>query len=81
MGSRAQAQQSCHTGLVARGLWDLPGIGIEPTSSASAGGSLTTGPPGKSDIHFLIGKLLSSYKMRIRYLKYQFSALEGEVSM
>ena len=64
-----------------RGLWDLPGIGIEPTSSASAGGSLTTGPPGKSDIHFLIEKLLSSYKMRIRYLKYRFSALEGEVSV
>lgn len=32
-------------------------------------------------IHFLIGKLLSSYKMRIRYLKCQFSASEGEVSL
>ena len=29
-------------------MWDLPGPGIEPMSSTSAGGFLTTGPPGKS---------------------------------
>ena len=31
-----------------RGMWDLPGPGIEPVSPALAGGFLTTAPPGKS---------------------------------
>ena len=31
-----------------RGMWDLPGSGIEPVSPALAGGFLTTMPPGKS---------------------------------
>ena len=31
-----------------RGMWDLPGAGIEPMSPAMAGGFLTTVPPGKS---------------------------------
>ena len=31
-----------------RGMWDLPGLGIEPMSPALAGGFLTTAPPGKS---------------------------------
>ena len=30
-----------------RGMWDLPGPGIEPVSPALAGGFLTTVPPGK----------------------------------
>ena len=30
-----------------RGLWDLPGPGLEPVSPALAGGFLTTAPPGK----------------------------------
>ena len=30
------------------GMWDLPGPGLEPMSPASAGGFLTTAPPGKS---------------------------------
>ena len=38
-GSRAQ---------LLRGMWDLPGPGLEPLSSALAGGFLTTAPPGKS---------------------------------
>ena len=38
-GSRAQ---------LLRGMWDLPGPGIEPMSSALAGEFLTTAPPGKS---------------------------------
>ena len=38
------------TGLVAPRLWNLPGLGIEPLSSALAGGFLTTGPPGKSSM-------------------------------
>ena len=81
MGSRAQVQRLCHTGLVASRPVESSWNRDRTTSSASAGGSLTTAQPGKSDIHFLIGKLLSSYKMRIRYLKYRFSALEGEVSV
>ena len=35
-------------GLVAPGMWDLPGPGLEPMSPALAGGFLTTAPPGKS---------------------------------
>ena len=31
-----------------RGMWALPGLGIEPMSHALAGGFLTTAPPGKS---------------------------------
>ena len=34
--------------LFLRGMWDLPGPGLEPTSSALAGGFLTIAPPGKS---------------------------------
>ena len=29
-----------------RGMWHLPGLGVEPMSPASAGGFLTTEPPG-----------------------------------
>ena len=29
-------------------MWDLPGLGLEPTSPVLAGGFLTTAPPGKS---------------------------------
>ena len=42
------AQQLWCTGLVFRGMWDLPRPGIEPVSPALAGGFLTTAPPGKS---------------------------------
>ena len=31
-------------------MWDLPGPRVEPLSPSSAGGFLTTGPPGKSYI-------------------------------
>ena len=37
-GSRAQPL---------RGMWDLPGPGLEPVSPALAGGFPTTAPPGK----------------------------------
>ena len=43
-----QTQQLWRTGLVVRGMWDLPGPGLEPVSPALAGGFLTTAPPGKS---------------------------------
>ena len=40
---------SCGTwAQVLRGMWDLPGPGLEPVSPALAGGFLTTAPPGKS---------------------------------
>ena len=35
-----------------RGMWDLPGQGIEPVSPALAGGLPTTVPPGKSQSWF-----------------------------
>ena len=41
--------RSCGTwAQLLRGMWDLPGPGIEPMSPALAGGFLTTVPPGKS---------------------------------
>ena len=35
-----------------RGMWDLPGPGLEPMCPALAGGFLTTAPPGKPCSHF-----------------------------
>ena len=35
-------------GELLRGMWDLPGPGIEPVSPALAGRFFATGPPGKS---------------------------------
>ena len=40
-------------GVVAFGMWDLPGPGIEPVSPALASRFLTTAPPGKSLQHLL----------------------------
>ena len=42
-GSRAQ---------LLRGMWDLPGPGLEPASPALAGRLSTTAPPGKPSGHF-----------------------------
>ena len=50
-GSTAQAQQLWHMGLGALRMWDLPGPGVEPVSSALAGGFFTTEPPGKPSIN------------------------------
>ena len=50
-GSRALERRlsSCGTQVsLLRGMWDLPGPGLEPVSPALAGGFLTTAPPGKS---------------------------------
>ena len=50
-GSRALERRLSSCGARAklfRGMWDLPGPGIEPVSPALAGGFLTTVPPGKS---------------------------------
>ena len=40
-----------------RGMWDLPGPGIEPVSPALAGGFLTTEPPEKSQGSFFSKQL------------------------
>ena len=50
-GSRALERRLSSCGARAqllRGMWDLPGPGLEPVSPALAGGFLTTMPPGKS---------------------------------
>ena len=47
---RLQTRRLSSCGLRAqllRGMWDLPGPGLEPVSPALAGGFLTTAPPGK----------------------------------
>ena len=44
-----------------RGMWDLPGPGIEPMSPALAGGFLTTVPPGKSNLSLLFGSCIDFY--------------------
>ena len=49
-GSRAPERRLSSCGARAqllRGMWDLPGPGLEPVSPALAGGFLTTEPPGK----------------------------------
>ena len=43
-----------------RGMWDLPGPGLEPVSPALAGGLLTTVPPGKS-LNAILIKTSKSY--------------------
>ena len=50
-GSRALERRLSSCGAWAQllcGMWNPPGPGIEPTSPATAGGFLTTAPPGKS---------------------------------
>ena len=49
-GSRAQPL---------RGMWDLPRPGLEPASSALAGGFSTTAPPGKPLHYYFYGKLFT----------------------
>ena len=44
----AHRLQSAGSVVVAHGMWDLPGPGLEPMSPALGGGFLTTAPPGKS---------------------------------
>ena len=49
-GSRALECRLSSCGAQAqllRGMWDLPGPGLEPVSPAWTGGFLTTAPPGK----------------------------------
>ena len=48
-----QSLSSCgvQTGLLL-GMWDLPGLGVEPLSPTLAGGFFTTKPPGKPLAHY-----------------------------
>ena len=45
-----------------RGLWDLPGPGIEPLSPVLADGVLITGPSGKPSDDYI---LISLFKIQI----------------
>ena len=72
-GSRAQAQQLWCSGLVAPGMWDLPGPGIEPMSPELAGGFLTTAPPRKSlffIFNFYLGEV-RTLNMRSTFLNFE----------
>ena len=54
MGSRRMGFSTCGArAWLLRGMWNLPGSGIEPVSPALAGGFLSTVPPGKSQDDFL----------------------------
>ena len=44
-----------------RGVWDLPGPGLEPVSPELAGGFLTTAPPGKT-YNFFYNEKLAKYQ-------------------
>ena len=46
-----------------RGMWELPGPGLEPVSPPLAGGFLTTAPPGKSlNTYFRLKKQANTLK-------------------
>ena len=55
-------------------MWDLPGPGLEPVSPASAGGFLTTAPPGKSntDIFDQTSWMVKRMIKKGKLLKYLF---------
>ena len=44
---RARALDHRLRSWLLHGMWDLPGLGVEPMSPALAGGFFTTEPPGK----------------------------------
>ena len=57
-------------------LWTLPGPGMEAVSSALAGESLSTGPPGKSCLFLLKSASISECRMGARFFK-RTSSLGG----
>ena len=70
-----------------RGMWDLPGPGIEPMFPALAGRFLTTAPPGKSPRMFIyiyinICSFSDSFPLLVGTIEYsslcQFVVLTGE---
>ena len=50
----AQAQNLLVHGLVSRGMWNLPGSGIEPASPALTGRFFATEPPRKPSSNILL---------------------------
>ena len=64
-GSRAQ---------LLRGMWDLPGPGLEPVSPALAGRFSTTAPPGKPLSCFLCAIFIHKYDSirKLTNLKFNF---------
>ena len=62
MGSRCTGFSSCGTwAQLLRGMWDLPGSGLEPVSPALAGRFLTTAPPGKFPDHLFLISVLTPW--------------------
>ena len=62
-GSRALGHRLSGWGTPAqllRGMWDLPGPGLEPISPALAGGFLTAEPPGKPKDSYLLMNSIST---------------------
>ena len=80
-GSRALEHRLSSCGaqaLLLRGIWDLPGGGIEPMSPALAGRFLTTAPPGKSlFIIFYIQKPKSLASLGKQVILFQGKAASG----
>ena len=77
MGSRHMGFSSCGSRALERrlsscgsqawllcGMWDLPGLGLEPVSPALAGGFLTTAPPGKP-LNSLLMSLAASRRIAL----------------
>ena len=64
-----------------RGMWDLPGPGLEPVSLALAGGFLTTAPPGKSHVGPFCSKrfpiLLYRYRVKTTTTKTHIGTLSS----
>ena len=60
-GHRLQTRRLSNCGSRAqllRGMWDLPGPGLEPVSPALAGRFSTTAPPGKPYFYLFLTMLL-----------------------
>ena len=59
-----------------RGMWDLPGPGLEPVSPALAGGFLTAAPPGKPpNVSFFC-----PFFIRVSFSSHEFSYQKKKAS-
>ena len=89
-GSRALERRLSSCGARAqllRGMWDLPGPGLEPVSPALAG-FLTTAPPGKSrdsvlkkEIHRNLLKTHQGLLIKILLLRLSFAKPDTSYSL
>ena len=61
-------QQLWCMGQLLCGMWDLPGLGLEPASPALAGGFPTTAPPGKPYMTFRINLSHLIFKIPMGFL-------------